>query len=702
MALKLGSLIIDIITNTKSVDDAEDKVIKKTGSMEKAFNRVGAAILAAFSVEAARKVVLIADEMSVLERRIGRISDNSVQAAKNFRELSRIATQTGQKIANVARVFEGFKRIQGDIGATNDELLTFTESLNRLAIVGGSSAEETANALRQLNQGLAGGIVRAEEFNSIIENTPEIAFAIATGLGKSVGELRQMVLDGELLSENVFGAILSQTEEINKAFSETPQSLAQAFQGAANEMSIFISQLNDAVGLTQGLSEIFAKFRDNLAEINRRNADASKSDIKELERRLQAQDKLTMSIRNSIIFFKKSIAEQQKIIDTKADTEEAERKIKVLSASLAKSLENQKFSIGESEKIYQRILAIKQKEKEVSDAIVESERQRNTEAQRAADLSAARSTATVGSVDRASELLGMDSPSRPGSRRGTGRAMADTSFVPDEDQDKFAQFLADLGNTNEQIEQEALRHQQALESITNEGSEARAQGELAIEENKNAQIQQMQAAQLANAGAFFGGLNSLLIQSGKEGTAAQKFAARASAVIQAQQIIAAGEVAAIKAGAATAGGGPLAFMASAGAVRGFAAARAGLVLGMNFGGGRRHGGEVSGNLAHEINESGDPEVFVQGSKQFLLPGGKGGRVVSGSDMQGGNSTGVNVTIINQVPGVVVEQQSVSMQEVIMLVKKAENSAVARVDQSISTNQGSTSRALDQAGVSRRI
>ena len=63
---------------------------------------------------------------------------------------------------------------------------------------------------------MAGGIVRAEEFNSIIENTPEIARAIAAGMGVSMGQLRQDMLAGKLTSDAVFKALLSQVGSTNE------------------------------------------------------------------------------------------------------------------------------------------------------------------------------------------------------------------------------------------------------------------------------------------------------------------------------------------------------------------------------------------------------------------------------------------------------------------------------------------------------
>ncbi|MBQ4756048.1 tape measure protein, partial [Escherichia coli] len=86
-------------------------------------------------------------------------------------------------------------------GVTNNQILFLTDTLQKIGRVGGSSAEEMANALRQFGQSIDGGTVRAEEFNSVVENMPELARQMAAGMGLSVGQLRQTVLEGKVAAQ---------------------------------------------------------------------------------------------------------------------------------------------------------------------------------------------------------------------------------------------------------------------------------------------------------------------------------------------------------------------------------------------------------------------------------------------------------------------------------------------------------------------
>jgi tape measure domain-containing protein len=711
MALKLGDLLIDIKVDGSELKKADRDVNKTSTNMVKAFTRVGGAIAAAFSVRAVAQVIMIADEMQVLERRIAVISDNAVQAGNNMARLTQIATRAGQRIGAVTQVFEGFKLIQSDIKATNSELLGFTEALTQLAVIGGSGPQQTSDALRQLNQGLTGGVLRAEEFNSIIENTPRIAEAIAIGLGKSLGDLRQMVLAGEVLSKDVFEAILGQTDEIAEKFKEIPQSLAQLFQGAKNEMAVFVAQLDDSIGATKFLADAFGEFRDNLAEINRRNAQLDKAGAVEALRRLAIQDQITQGLRDQIIHQKQIIqAEELRLEKARRAGANSMGQISA-NREIERLLVLQNESMKVAEVLAQRVLDLQAEEtREAQNKldIIEDEadaverklfaNSRNLEVERAANQEARLAFTTAPTP--VTPVRG------PGGRRFAGAGGADDPLAPQAFGDpdiagQSAEFLASLGDRNSQIELEAQRHEEALSQITTFGTEERAALQTRIDEKIAADRMALQAQQLSVFSGFLGQMNNLIVAAGGEGTAAQKAIAVAQALIQAQQIIAAGEVAAAKAAAFSAGAGPIAALTSAQALRTTSRISAGIVLGLSFGAGRQTGGTVGGNQLTPVNENGDPELFVQGGRQFLLPGGKGGKVVSGRELEAGGTGSASVTIINAGPPLQVTGTQQDGPNMKVFVKQAVDTAVAKINRSISSNQGPTAQALESAGFSRR-
>jgi tape measure domain-containing protein len=140
-----------------------------------------------------------------------------------------------------------------DTGATNGQILQLTETLQKIGRIGGSSSEEMTNALRQFGQSISSGTVRAEEFNSILEQMPELARQIAAGMGVSIGQLRQLMLDGKLTAEDALNAIQKQTGSVNAEFEKLPRTLSQANTALTNSFLSMIDSVNQATGASSGM-----------------------------------------------------------------------------------------------------------------------------------------------------------------------------------------------------------------------------------------------------------------------------------------------------------------------------------------------------------------------------------------------------------------------------------------------------------------
>src|SRR5690606_17759855 len=100
----------------------------------------------------------------------------------------------------------------------------------------GSSASEANSSVRQFSQAMASGVLRGDEFNSIMENSPRLARALADGLNVPVGALRKMAEEGELTSDRVVAAIESQSEVIEREFQKVPLTVSRATQKVRNAL----------------------------------------------------------------------------------------------------------------------------------------------------------------------------------------------------------------------------------------------------------------------------------------------------------------------------------------------------------------------------------------------------------------------------------------------------------------------------------
>ena len=223
----------------------------KTSSVVATATKAIATMAAAFATS---QIVKAADAYSMMNARVSRFTDSAESATAVMRSLTNYANAAGAEVGSAVAVFTSLSGALQDVGTSQTDILRLTETLNKLGVIGGSSVDEVSNALRQFAQSMAGGVVRAEEFNSIIENTPEIARAIGAGMNLSMSQLRAAMLNGQLTSEAVLNSLMSQTETVDAQFAKMPRTVSAAMQTMENEFAGFVGVLNNSTGATSTLA----------------------------------------------------------------------------------------------------------------------------------------------------------------------------------------------------------------------------------------------------------------------------------------------------------------------------------------------------------------------------------------------------------------------------------------------------------------
>lgn len=236
-----------------SIGNSATNAAKKMDELQTNINRVAGAIAASLVVDWGKAFLVAADNMSQLNARIERLTGSAATASQTMQSLMRISSATGGSLQDTAKLWETLSTALRDTGATNGQVIQLTETLQKIGRIGGSSSEEMANALRQFGQSISSGMVRAEEFNSMLEQMPELVRQIATGMGVGVGELRQMMLEGKLTAEDALNAIQKQTGSVNAEFEKLPRTLSQANTALTNSFLSMIDSVNQATGASTGL-----------------------------------------------------------------------------------------------------------------------------------------------------------------------------------------------------------------------------------------------------------------------------------------------------------------------------------------------------------------------------------------------------------------------------------------------------------------
>ena len=269
MEASVGNIVYTLDVNTsKFVAGMEksEKRLEKTGeAMEKAdqkaaqfgggLNRLAQAIAGLAILDKLRDMQKLSEEFTVLSARINRLSGDSAAGAENYQNLLDIASRSGADLGTTVKVWESLTNSLTEFGHSNESITLVTESLMKMGAIGGSTADEMKNGLRQLGQSFSGGIVRAEEFNSVLENIPEVARQIAKGMGIPFSELRKQMLEGKLTSEVVLEALKKQAKEVDAEFAKMPRTVAQASNAIRNSFGDALSKLDQQSGFSANLAK---------------------------------------------------------------------------------------------------------------------------------------------------------------------------------------------------------------------------------------------------------------------------------------------------------------------------------------------------------------------------------------------------------------------------------------------------------------
>lgn len=203
---------------------------------------------------AVRAIIQAADGYKNLNARLQLVSRTTAEFARAQSEVLNIAQRSGVALQQTGDLYASLSRSTQSLGVSQDELLGVTESINQALIISGTSASSAQAALVQLGQGFASGALRGEELNSVLEQAPRLAQAIADGLGVPIGKLRELGTAGELTAEKVFGALQGSSARLKAEFDTIPLTVERATTQAANALSVLIGALDESTGASSSLA----------------------------------------------------------------------------------------------------------------------------------------------------------------------------------------------------------------------------------------------------------------------------------------------------------------------------------------------------------------------------------------------------------------------------------------------------------------
>lgn len=211
----------------ESTDEAKKSADQLTQSLK-------SLVASYISIHGLKKAVDLSDSLVSMRARLDRMNDG----LQTTQELETMIYQSAQRsrgsFTDTMGLVSQLGTMAGDAFSSSKEIVQFAEQLNKQLALSGASGSSAQAAILQLEQGLASGVLRGDELNSVMEQAPALAKSIADYMQVSVGELREMGSQGQITADIVKNALFAAAKDTNEEFEKTPMTWAQVWTVASN------------------------------------------------------------------------------------------------------------------------------------------------------------------------------------------------------------------------------------------------------------------------------------------------------------------------------------------------------------------------------------------------------------------------------------------------------------------------------------
>ena len=291
----LGTLTLDLIAKIGGFQQGMDQASRsmaRTGSaadaaaarvtsMQDSFlslsgaaSTLSASLASAFSLHA---LYSAAEAYTTLTSRMLLVTEGSAQLAAAQKAVFSIAQSSYQPLTATAELYQRIATNQKELKLTGEGVAGIVGTISKTMAISGASAASANAALIQLGQAFASGVLRGEELNSVMEQAPALAQAIAAGMGKTVGELRTLGQAGLLTADAVVKALQKQEKAVNDLFNKTAVTIGNSLTAAENSFTQFVGRMDQASGVSAKISSNIVALTKSLDALTSDSASAAKT-----------------------------------------------------------------------------------------------------------------------------------------------------------------------------------------------------------------------------------------------------------------------------------------------------------------------------------------------------------------------------------------------------------------------------------------
>lgn len=275
MATKLGTLTLDLVARigsfTQGMNQASTTAEREMRRVENSVVTVDSLIkklaVTAGAVFSVSQIVGYADAHTDIVNKLKLVTDGQQQLSTAMADTHKIAQDTASSWSAVNDVYSKYMSNSKILNLTQAQTARLTEITSKAVAISGSTTQAAAGALFQYGQTLDGNILRAQEYNSLVDGAGGLLNAMAKGLNVTRGELRQMMLDGKLTGEVIAGALLKAGDSVDDLFSKTATTVAASFNLIKNEAIKVVGEFDGATGASKTFVDGMSSVAHNMEAI---------------------------------------------------------------------------------------------------------------------------------------------------------------------------------------------------------------------------------------------------------------------------------------------------------------------------------------------------------------------------------------------------------------------------------------------------
>ena len=259
-----NNVLTEMIGNQSRLGQETQKTNDQAGKLLSTFKRIAAA---AGVTTLVRNFLDFSDTQTQITARLNLMNDGLQTTDQLSEMIYQSALRSKSAYSDTADAVGKMGLNAKNAFSSNQELIAFTEQVNKQFKIGGASAQEQANAMVQLTQAMAAGVLRGQDLNSILAAAPGIARTIEESMGWASGSIKQYAEDGKVTAQVVKNALLDMAEQTNQKFESIPMTLSDAMTQGQNIVQHSVKQMaqswNDFIQTDKGqeiLGEVISLF----------------------------------------------------------------------------------------------------------------------------------------------------------------------------------------------------------------------------------------------------------------------------------------------------------------------------------------------------------------------------------------------------------------------------------------------------------